>query len=286
MNIDAGSPPGREISERGPGGVVRPLQCYIRTEACSRPRPEPACGDMAPALPDAARADTRRAFTAVDNVPPMEDGKEAPDMEHILVELGGGETDLLQAIKTLEAPDMFPLSGFELPEQDADSDGVEEHVRSAQARLERRCAMLRRRLRILQARDLGKRVADEAAGTVDTALRAVRKDGSGRALGLKTFLKKVETAGALQGNAAARSVVGPSYFRGESVPTGDATRSAALGVPAGSLAGLQDTAGALRSHLAVVKRELDSDDTASSSGAESNDEAVIYNNQHQNHMPM
>lgn len=276
-----GEPPGRERSERGPGGVVRPPQCYIRAAAWSGPRPEPACGDMAPALPDTARADARRAFTAVDNVPPMEEGKDAADMDPILV-----EADLLQAIKTLETPDMFPLSGFELPEQDADSDGVEERVRGAQARLERRCAVLRRRLRILQARDLGKRVADEAAGTVDTTLRAVRKDGSGRALGLKTFLKKVETAAALQGNAAARSVVGPSYFRGESVPAGDATRSAALGVPAGSLAGLQDTAGALRSHLAVVKRELDSDDTASSSGAESNDEAVIYNNQHQNHMPM
>ncbi|CAK1555254.1 unnamed protein product [Leptosia nina] len=256
-------------------------------------------------------AHRRRALASVNNLSThMEEddmglqnqpslAKDSQEMEQILVDLGNSDivqADLLQAIKTLESsgdvlstgdPDaIFPLSGFDLPEAvDSEGDATEDKVRLLQARLERRCAFLLRRLRILQSRSIGKRVAEEATNTFERCTRGARKDGGGRPMGLKAFIKRVETTSALQASATSRSVVGPKYYNA-STSKGDASRSASLGVPSGTLNGLEDTAGSLRFHLSVVKKQLDSDATASSSGGESNDEAIVYNNQHQQHMPI
>ncbi|XP_063621949.1 uncharacterized protein LOC134794162 [Cydia splendana] len=228
--------------------------------------------------------------------------KDSQEMEQILNDLNNtdlGQADLLQAIKTLETGDVlstgdadsiFPLSGFDMAEP-ADSEGdahtTEEKIKATQLQLERRCAFLLRRMRMLQARTLGKRVSEEVAHTIDKAMRGARKDGVGRPMGLKAFLKKVETTAALQASASSRStsVLGPKYYRA-GTSKGDASKSASIAIPSGTLAGLEDTAGALRSHVSAVKHALDSDATASSSGAESNDEAVVYNNPHQQHMPI
>lgn len=251
----------------------------------------------------------RRALAPVDNLAvSMEDdmglqnqpslAKDSQEMEQILNDLGNSDlvqADLLQAIKTLESGDtlstgdpdvIFPLSGFDLADTaDSEGDSAEDKIRLLQARLERRCAFLLRRLRILQARAIGKRISEEAAQSFEKCARGVRKDGGGRPIGLKALLKRIETTAALQASAASRPVVGPKYYRA-GTSKGDATRNASIGIASGTLAGLEDSAGALRSHLSVVKHQLDSDATASSSGAESNDEAVTYNNPHQQHMPM
>lgn len=225
--------------------------------------------------------------------------KDSQEMEQILVDLGSSDlaqADLLQAIKTLEGsgdvlstgdPDaIFPLSGFELADNiDSEGDAAEEKIKLSQVRLERRCAFLQRRLRLLQARTIGKRVSEEAAQVFDRTIRASRRDGAGRNLGLKAFLKRVETTATLQANAANRYVAGPKYFHEPKAST-DVTKAASVGIASGSLAGLEDTAGALRSHLSVVKQELDSDATLSSSGAESNDEGLTYNNPQQQPMAM
>ncbi|KOB75002.1 Uncharacterized protein OBRU01_08226, partial [Operophtera brumata] len=203
----------------------------------------------------------------------------SPLGDQMLVDLSGN--DLLSVIKTLEtnndplstgdAESIFPL---DLPEAaDSESDPPEQKVMLTQVRIERRCSFLLRRLRILQARALGKRIAEEAAQTFEKSTRGARKDGGGRPIGLKALLKRVETTATLQANAASRSVVGPKYYNA-GTSRGDASKSASVGISSGTLAGLEDTAGALKSHLSVVKHELDSDATASSSGAESNDEAV------------
>ncbi|CAG4935451.1 unnamed protein product [Parnassius apollo] len=251
----------------------------------------------------------RRALASVDNLAiHMEEedmglqnqpslAKDSQEMEQILVDLGSSDlaqADLLQAIKTLESggdtlstgdPDViFPLSGFDLTESaDSEGDAAEDKIRLLQARLERRCAFLQRRLRILQAKAIGKRISEEVAQTFEKSIRGARKDGGGRPMGLKALLKKVETTAALQASAASKTVVGPKYFHA-STSKGDASRSASIGIASGTLNGLENTAGALRSHLSMVKYQLDSDATASSSGAESNDEAVNYNNPQQQHM--
>lgn len=224
--------------------------------------------------------------------------KDSQEMEQILVELGNSDVqaDLLQTIKTLESGGdnlstgdtdaIFPLSGFELADTvDSEGDASEDKIRLLQARLERRCAFLLRRSRILQARAIGKRISEEASQTFEKSTRGARKDGGGRPMGLKALLKRIETTSALQASASSRSVVGPKYYRAGTSKC-DASKSASIGIASGTLAGLEDSAGALRSHLSVVKHQLDSDATASSSGAESNDEAVTYNNAHQQHMPM
>lgn len=251
----------------------------------------------------------RRALASVDNrALPMEEddmglhhqpslAKDSQEMEQILVDLGNSDlvqADLLQAIKTLEgggdalstgeADVIFP--GFDLSEPaDSEGDGVEDAIKVSQARLERRCSFLKRRLRILQTRTIGKRVSEEVAQTFDRCNRGARKDGGGRPMGLKAFLKKIETTSVLQASAASRTVIGPKYYSA-GTSKGDASRSASVGISSGTLTGLEDTAGALRSHLSVVKHDLDSDATVSSSGAESNDEAVTYNNPHQQPMSM
>lgn len=281
---------------------------------------------MAPALTDSAQEPhapvdaapsseepeyhRRRALASVDNNTPMEDddmgvqsqpplAKDPQEMDLLLVDLETSDlaqADLLQAIKTLESGGdtlstgdtdaMFPLSGFDLPEAaDSEGDAADDKIRTMQARLERRCAFLGRRLRILQARAIGKRVSDEVAQIYEKCLRGSRKDGAGRACGLKGLLKRIETTAALQASAAARTAQGPKYYHA-GTSGGDPSKHASVGIPSGTLAGLEDTAGALRSHLSVVKHELDSDATLSSSGAESNDEAVVYNNPHQTPMPM
>ncbi|CAG9787627.1 unnamed protein product [Diatraea saccharalis] len=252
----------------------------------------------------------RRALASVDNLSiHMEEddmglqsqpslAKDSQEMEQILVDLGSSDlaqADLLQAIKTFESGDglstgdpdgIFPLSAFDLPETaDSEGDAAEDKIRLLQARLERRCSFLQRRLRILQARSIGKRISEEAAQTFDKCIRGARKDGGGRPIGLKAFLKRIETTAVLQASAASRSVAGPKYYHA-SCSHVDPSKSASVGVSSGTLTGLEDTAGALRSHLSVVKHELDSDATASSSGAESNDEAVTYNNPHQQPMPI
>lgn len=253
----------------------------------------------------------RRALASVDNrAPHMDDddmglqtqpslAKDSQEMEQILVDLGNSDlvqADLFQAIKTLESggdnlstgdPDaIFPLSGFDLADTaDSEGDAAEDKIRLLQARLERRCAFLLRRLRILQGRAIGKRISEEAAQTFERSTRGARKDGGGRPLGLKALLKRIETTAALQASAASRTIVGPKYYKA-GTSKGDASRSASVGISSGTLTGLEDSAGALRSHLSVVKNQLDSDATASSSGAESNDESVTYNNPHQQPMPM
>lgn len=231
--------------------------------------------------------------------------KDSQEMEQILEDLGNSDlvqSDLLQAIKTLETAGdvlstgdalstgetdaIFPLTGFEYTEPaDSEGDVVEDKVKSVQVRLEKRCLFLHRRLRILQARTIGKRVSEEATQVFDKCTRAARKDGGGRPVGLKTFLKTVETTATIQASAASKTVVGPNYYNA-GTSKGDTPRSASIGIPSGTLAGLEDTADALRSHLSLVKHELDSDATASSSGAESNDEDVPYNNTQQLQMPM
>ncbi|XP_068634044.1 KAT8 regulatory NSL complex subunit 1 isoform X1 [Battus philenor] len=268
-----------------------------------------ASQDPFDAIENFVKPPPRRALASVDNFSShMEEdmglqnqpslAKDSQEMEQILVDLGSSDlaqADLLQAIKTLESggdalstgdPDViFPLSGFDLNETvDSEGDATpDDKIRLQQARLERRCAFLQRRLRILQARAIGKKISEEAAHSFEKATRGARKDGGGRPMGLKALLKKVETTATLQASAASRTVVGPKYYRA-STSKGDASRSASIGIPSGTLAGLEDTAGALRSHLSMVKSQLDSDATASSSGAESNDEAVTYNNPHQQQM--
>ncbi|XP_069358071.1 KAT8 regulatory NSL complex subunit 1 isoform X5 [Maniola hyperantus] len=252
----------------------------------------------------------RRALASVDNRAPMDEddmglqthpslAKDSQEMEQILVDLGNSDlvqADLFQAIKTLESggdnlstgdPEaIFPLSGFDLTDTaDSEGDAAEDKIRLLQARLERRSAFLLRRLRILQGRAIGKRISEEVAQTFEKSTRGARKDGAGRPMGLKALLKRIETTAALQASAASRTVVGPQYYKA-GTSKGDASRSASIGISSGTLAGLDDSAGALRSHLSVVKNQLDSDATASSSGAESNDEAVTYNNVHQQPMPI
>lgn len=279
----------------GPAGRARPP--VMAPALTLAPRETPA---SEPVTPDADKH-RRQILAPVNNLAPhMENDamgvqdqpsnvKDTPGLDMILGDFSNNE--LLQVIKTLEnsAESLSPCNESIFPLDEAEAAEPPsvciEKIKSSQERLERKCAFLMRRLRILQARSIGKRISEEVSQAFDKCTRGARKDGGGRPMGLKALLKRVETTAALQASAASRSVIGPKYYNAGS-SRGDASRSSTIGISSGTLTGLEDTAGALRSHLSVVKHELDSDATASSSGAESNDEAVTYNNLHQTPMPL
>lgn len=212
------------------------------------------------------------------------------EVERLLGELGASAgADLLRAIKTLEPepeheqdPDaMYPLVAelLELPADDVPMDSVEEQTlrcSAAQVRLERRIETLRRRLRLQQARATGRHASEEASAAF---WRALRTRPPTRA-GVRALVDRLRAA-----------VVLPRKSQESQPQTQTQTQSQLqqqtqpLEV-CPSAAGLSAAAGALRTHLTLVERRLDSDATESSSGAESDDEPLVYNNPYQNHMPL
>lgn len=238
---------------------------------------EPPARDMAPALSEAGR-DTYhsqrgggeggapgRVNGKLLMEPPSAEHflKDAQEMEHILGELEGA--DILRVIETMEGAgsglvmDADPMADFlsdvgAMP-TDPDEGAREALVRDAQARLERRCQFLRRRLRMQQARAMGKHAAEEAHALFRHAV-----GGSGPALtrgAARVLVQRLEVGA---GRGSGLSWTAP--------------------------AGLADAAGALRTQLKVVGGQLDSDATLSSSGAESADEVVPYTNPIQQPLPL
>lgn len=207
------------------------------------PSARPAAEAMAPALPDRPEMDAR-------------------EVERLLGDLSGADADLMRAIKTLEPdpdPDaMFPLVAelLEIGEAGASQEDVDEEsrYRERQARLERRCEALRRRLRLQQARATGRHAAEETSAAFCRAAKIHQPTKAG----VRAFVDKLRST----------------------VATKDKEHQLAPAAP-----NLAAAAGALRTQLTVVERLADSDATESSSGAESDDEPVLYNNPYQSQMP-
>lgn len=208
---------------------------------------------MAPALPDRPEMD-------------------AHEVDRLLGELAANAgADLLRAIKTLEPdpdPDqdaMFPLVGDLLEigdnggsQEEVDDESQAGRCRERQCRLERRCGALRRRLRLQQARATGRHAAEETAA----AFCRAGKIAAPTKTSLRSFVDRLRSVVALPAKTDKDHQLAPS------APN------------------LASTAGALRTQLSIVERLADSDATESSSGAESDDEPVLYNNPYQQHMPL
>ncbi|XP_066600627.1 KAT8 regulatory NSL complex subunit 1 [Prorops nasuta] len=181
-------------------------------------------------------------------------------------------------------------------------------VAQKQFESERKCAFLLRRLRKLQARVIGKHIAEENIGIVELAHRGVKKylfpelvdissnsnsqNFSEITNSLIAFLKKLEKMCIAQSNSVSRQRLCIRYFGGGSqdslgnVSNNNSNRPPIFGSSQLQLNGdqLENVAGPLTMQLHVVESNLDSDCTASSSGGESCDEMQSFNNPHQQHL--
>ncbi|XP_076248827.1 non-specific lethal 1 isoform X2 [Calliopsis andreniformis] len=148
---------------------------------------------------------------------------------------------------------------------------------------ERRCAFLLRRLRKLQARIIGRHVAEENTGVLELAHHGVKK---------YLFQELVNISSKSNSNSVSRQRLCCRYFGGGSRDSVGSTsgnngnRQPVFGTPQVKIKGeeVENVAGPLATQLHIVESNLDSDCTASSSGGESCDEMQTFNNPHQQHL--
>ncbi|XP_011304270.1 KAT8 regulatory NSL complex subunit 1 [Fopius arisanus] len=173
---------------------------------------------------------------------------------------------------------------------------------------DRRTAFLMRRLRKLQARTIGRHIAEESTGVLELAHHSVKKyfmqelqsigatKGAPRSLpqipeDLNAFIRSLEKSCAAQSNTVTaqgnRQKNYCRYFgagsRDIGVPGGSGSRHSPFTSAHVKLNSeqVENVAGSLATQLHTVETHLDSDCTASSSGGESCDEMQNYNNLHQ-----
>ncbi|KAK2583815.1 hypothetical protein KPH14_009713 [Odynerus spinipes] len=186
----------------------------------------------------------------------------------------------------------------------------QETVAQKQFENERKCAFLLRRLRKLQARLVGRHVAEENTGVLELAHHGVKKclfqelvNISSKSnvrnfpeisSSLNSFLQKIEKMCVTQSNSVHRQRLCCRYFGGGSRDNMGSTsgnngnRLPVFGMPQVKVNSeeVENVAGPLATQLHIVESNLDSDCTASSSGGESCDEMQSFNNPHQQHLPI
>lgn len=183
-------------------------------------------------------------------------------------------------------------------------------VAQKQFESERKSAFLLRRLRKLQARIMGRHVAEETTGVLELAHHGVKKyffqelvNISSKSnvknfpeisSNLHSFLQKIEKMCIAQSNSVNRSQRVCRYFGGGSrdnlggTSGNNSNRQPVFGTPQVKLNGaeVESVAGPLSTQLHIIESNLDSDCTASSSGGESCDEMQTFNNAHQQNISM
>lgn len=186
----------------------------------------------------------------------------------------------------------------------------QETVTQKQFENERKCAFLLRRLRKLQARLVGRHVAEENTGVLELAHHGVKKclfqelvNISSKSnvrnfpeisSSVNSFLQKIEKMCVTQSNSAHRQRLYCRYFGGGSrdnlgsTSGNNGNRLPVFGMPQVKINSeeVENVAGPLATQLHIVESNLDSDCTASSSGGESCDEMQSFNNPHQQHLPI
>ncbi|KAK4881282.1 hypothetical protein RN001_004601 [Aquatica leii] len=249
--------------------------------------------------------------------------------------LGASASDI-----TSETESMFPLSGTDLTSNltsfekellndvDVMNMGIEEqliegnntikenhakelviNLQRKHAKLERKLEFVLRRLRKLQAKQIGQHASEEIAGVYEHVHRTLRhsKDNLQNQLdytkypdqpeklkpisqvSAKNLVKKLELSATLQANAMGRQKQMARYFGAGSVES-NALRTALFGattIPSWSpehKLDLQRVSGHLYTETRLLQREMDSEATLSSSGGESCDEMQQYTNPHQQYL--
>ncbi|KAF7995864.1 hypothetical protein HCN44_006971 [Aphidius gifuensis] len=178
---------------------------------------------------------------------------------------------------------------------------------------ERKCEFLLRRLRKIQAKIIGRHVAEECHGVLEISHNSVKNyllqeiaNISGSNItqtaiklpdiggNINTFLQKIEKSCLAQSNSVSRQRPSYRYFGAgsrDNITSGNNTnnnRHQVFGAAQVKIDGdeVENIAGSLAMQLHTVETKIDSDCTASSSGGESCDEMETYNNLQQQQLPI
>ncbi|XP_014259185.1 KAT8 regulatory NSL complex subunit 1 isoform X2 [Cimex lectularius] len=163
----------------------------------------------------------------------------------------------------------------------------------------RKCAFLERRLKKIEARTLGKHTAEEITGIIEYTTNILEQANRGRSdskpvplSSMSLFMRQMDHAANQQAtNVAKGSAKHFKYFGSGSSSSNLITTSNGLrsSLPGSVLPPykpeiqreMETVSGELFTQLEKADRDIDSEATETSSGGESADENVTYNNQHQ-----
>lgn len=170
-------------------------------------------------------------------------------------------------------------------------------------KMQRQIDFLNRRLRKLQTRNVCQQSVEEVSGLFEWSNRIVRRkdyepsrladheDETQRpvsAASMRTLLKRIESI-STQNRLSSKKKVGRPSNTPSSTGNAEKTHPLSTMIPQYDLRTIDEilqTAGSLQSELRLVEQGMDSDATLSSSGGESADENITYNNQTQQVVPM
>lgn len=191
-------------------------------------------------------------------------------------------------------------------------------IEKKRAKMTRECDFMVRRLRKIQAHHMGRHISEEIYGCFEysqnlikrkeretksistmTPINQLQGDKQKSASSMRTLLKRIDNVATTQQTSPARSnqmygtsatVTSNAYVDSRDASGAKITFPTAVTVvppfdPNG-LQQLQQCTGLLTAELKFVNNAFDSDATASSSGGESADEMVTYNNTHQQSLSM
>ncbi|KAK9509001.1 hypothetical protein O3M35_006423 [Rhynocoris fuscipes] len=180
-----------------------------------------------------------------------------------------------------------------------------EEARTKQFLIARKCEFLARRLKKLEARALGKHVADEITGLIEYSTFLLELQSRGRVEGsrpfplstMSLFMRQMDHAATQQATTLSRSsskqfkYFGSGSSNNSLVSTSNGVRASISGsvlpsYPAEVVQEIDTVAGELHTQLYKAHKDVDSDITESSSGGESADELIPYNNQYQHPLSM
>lgn len=274
--------------------------------------------------------------------------KETAEMEQMLGELASSsDIDLLQVFKSFEsAPageNLCDLAGGlslfndvdvmnmgledvvtnNSPVKECPTQEIIAEIEKKRAKMIRECDFMMRRLRKIQARQMGRHISEEMYGVYEYAQNLIkRKERETKSIStmapinqlqsdkhkstssMKTMLKRIDNVASAQQTSPGRAINQPYGGSSSSSSSATATMSAdsrdagsskhgfataTAVVPTFDANGqlqLEQCTGLLSTELKLVNDAFDSDATASSSGGESADEMVTYNNAIQQPLPM
>lgn len=199
------------------------------------------------------------------------------------------------------------LDDVSTPVKEPDTQDIRNEIKKRHAQMARKCDFLLRRLRKLQARSMGQHVNEEINGLFEHTQKVLkRKERETKTISTMTPIsqndKQKPIASCSMGSLLKRidTVAADQQCTLQRFPTGtSADEFTAYGsfkplpvlsiVPTfdiDSMKQLDHSAGLLQAELKLVVNAIDSDVTASSSGGESADEMVTYNNPTQEPLTM
>lgn len=229
-----------------------------------------------------------------------------------LCELTGG----LSLFNDVDVMNMCSVvEDVQTPNKDMFVGEIRSEIEKLQLQMERKTEFLLRRLRKMQSRQMGQHISEEVGNLCEDAYRLFkRKEREHQKLSgiddttlpamlfdskqttkpvssnaMKTFLKKINHVSATQSASLTKinQMLKTNYgSNSSSTTTSNKLVSLVPRLEENAARKIEDVAGALQTELRMIETAIDSDATASSSGGESADEAVSYNNATQEPLSM